>query len=228
MKCDFCSYEFTLRETQEGAECPQCAAAREKQQRELAARQGASAVVRAAEFDYPGAQPVVVVDIKMGFWSMVIFMVKWAIAAIPALLIIALICIAVFSFIGGFIGGISKYATAPAVPKISPAAVKQATPERISTQSAKAEFWLLDLEHAGYLTKMVVRTDNQDGDSVYSEFSVDCANALGFITRTGSSIQALQPKADSRGFESIQAGTPRHDIAKRGCRDRPDKNITFQ
>jgi hypothetical protein len=34
---------------------------------------------------------VVVADIRMPFWSMVRFMVKWAIAAIPALIILALI-----------------------------------------------------------------------------------------------------------------------------------------
>jgi hypothetical protein len=34
---------------------------------------------------------VVVADIRMPFWSMVVFMVKWAIAAIPALLLLAII-----------------------------------------------------------------------------------------------------------------------------------------
>jgi hypothetical protein len=36
-------------------------------------------------------QTVIVTDIKMPFWSMVVFMVKWAIAAIPALLLLGLI-----------------------------------------------------------------------------------------------------------------------------------------
>ena len=31
---------------------------------------------------------VIVVDVKMPFWSMVSFMVKWAIASIPALIIL--------------------------------------------------------------------------------------------------------------------------------------------
>jgi hypothetical protein len=34
---------------------------------------------------------VVVVNVNMPFWSMVRFMVKWAIAAIPALIILAVI-----------------------------------------------------------------------------------------------------------------------------------------
>lgn len=33
----------------------------------------------------------VVTDIRMPFWSMVVFMVKWAIAAIPALILLAVI-----------------------------------------------------------------------------------------------------------------------------------------
>ena len=34
---------------------------------------------------------VVVTDIKMPFWSMVVFMVKWAIAAIPAFMLLGII-----------------------------------------------------------------------------------------------------------------------------------------
>ncbi|QPC44295.1 hypothetical protein HW532_17290 [Kaustia mangrovi] len=34
---------------------------------------------------------VVIRDIRMPFWSMVVFMVKWAIASIPAILILTLI-----------------------------------------------------------------------------------------------------------------------------------------
>lgn len=34
---------------------------------------------------------IVVVDVKMPFWSMVRFMLKWAIAAIPAALLLAVL-----------------------------------------------------------------------------------------------------------------------------------------
>ena len=34
---------------------------------------------------------VVVTDIRMPFWSMVIFMIKWAIAAIPAFIMLAIL-----------------------------------------------------------------------------------------------------------------------------------------
>jgi hypothetical protein len=36
-------------------------------------------------------QEVVITDIHMPFWSMVAFMVKWAIASIPALLLLTII-----------------------------------------------------------------------------------------------------------------------------------------
>ncbi|GLI33988.1 hypothetical protein [Desulforhabdus amnigena] len=47
---------------------------------------------------------VVVVDIKMKFWSMVIFMVKWVIASIPAFIVLALIGTLIMAFFQGFFG----------------------------------------------------------------------------------------------------------------------------
>lgn len=44
---------------------------------------------------------IVVTDIRMPLWSMVIFMVKWAIAAIPALIILATIWIVLVTLFGG-------------------------------------------------------------------------------------------------------------------------------
>ena len=41
--------------------------------------------------DEANTQRVVVTDIHMPFWSMVVFMVKWALASIPAILILTLI-----------------------------------------------------------------------------------------------------------------------------------------
>ncbi|MDH5548129.1 MAG: hypothetical protein OEZ43_21340 [Gammaproteobacteria bacterium] len=46
---------------------------------------------------------VVITDIKMPFISMVIFMVKWAIAAIPAIIILSIL----FTFATSFIGGLT-------------------------------------------------------------------------------------------------------------------------
>jgi len=49
---------------------------------------------------YPGAQPVVIVDLSMSFWAMVVFMVKWVIASIPALLILMVLWVAFNMTIG--------------------------------------------------------------------------------------------------------------------------------
>ena len=48
---------------------------------------------------------VIVVDIKMPFWSMVIFMVKAAIAAIPAVIILSLVASVVMTLLAGLFGG---------------------------------------------------------------------------------------------------------------------------
>ncbi|MGH9891066.1 MAG: hypothetical protein ACREA0_03600 [bacterium] len=48
---------------------------------------------------------VIVVDVRMPFLSMVVFMVKWAIAAIPAIIILVIIGAVVAGFFGGLVGG---------------------------------------------------------------------------------------------------------------------------
>lgn len=63
------------------------------------------AAVRGIQRQYPGAQPVVVVDFQMSFNSMVWFMVKAAISSIPAFIILFLIGVFVASFFG--IAGLS-------------------------------------------------------------------------------------------------------------------------
>jgi hypothetical protein len=48
-----------------------------------------------------GRQEVVVVDVKIPFWSMVVLMVKWAIAAIPAAIILFLLGAILISVFAG-------------------------------------------------------------------------------------------------------------------------------
>ncbi len=48
-------------------------------------------------------QNVVVTDIQMPFMSMVVFMVKWVIAAIPAMLILTILGALVTGVFGSFI-----------------------------------------------------------------------------------------------------------------------------
>ena len=47
---------------------------------------------------------VIIKDIQMPFLSMVTFMVKWAFAAIPAIIIIALILAVLSAVLSGFLG----------------------------------------------------------------------------------------------------------------------------
>jgi len=48
------------------------------------------------------SKEVVVTDIRMPFWSMVWFMVKWVIASIPAFIILAIIFWLVVAVLAGF------------------------------------------------------------------------------------------------------------------------------
>ena len=51
---------------------------------------------------------VTVVDIKMPFGSMVLFMVKWAIASIPAVIILVLLGAVLVGVLGGIFGGLNS------------------------------------------------------------------------------------------------------------------------
>jgi hypothetical protein len=48
---------------------------------------------------------VVVTDIQMSFGSMVVFMVKWAVATIPAAIILFALAAFLMTLFGGFSGG---------------------------------------------------------------------------------------------------------------------------
>ena len=50
-------------------------------------------------------QEVIVTDIKMPFMSMVVFMTKWAIAAIPAFILLSVLFGVVTMIFGGLMGG---------------------------------------------------------------------------------------------------------------------------
>ena len=53
-------------------------------------------------------QSVVVSNIKMPFGSMVVFMVKWSLASIPALIILALIGAVLGAAFGGLFAGLMR------------------------------------------------------------------------------------------------------------------------
>lgn len=110
MQCPECGHTPLAGNQPDPSRCPECGLfyhkaselrrAREQKAQEQAAsyasekRAAASALspaVRSAMAEYKGAQPVVVLDVNMSFNSMVVFMIKWAIAAIPALIILSVI-----------------------------------------------------------------------------------------------------------------------------------------
>lgn len=62
--------------------------------------------------DYEEQNHVIVTDIRMPFLSMVIFMVKWVIASIPAFIILSLIFSVLMALFGGMMsnmGGMERF-----------------------------------------------------------------------------------------------------------------------
>lgn len=111
MQCPACRYEPTMAEMQSSPDsCSSCninyseyqakvERQREERKAEAAAREKVPPYMREINASYPGAQPVVVVDLNMSFGAMVRFMVKWAVAAIPAAIILFVLFWGVVSFI---------------------------------------------------------------------------------------------------------------------------------
>lgn len=94
MQCPKCGHEPSMKEAQESPhDCVKCGINYEgyARSRQPASGNAISAEVKTAMGRFPGAQPVVVIDVDMKFWSIVRLMVKWAIAAIPAFFILCLV-----------------------------------------------------------------------------------------------------------------------------------------
>jgi hypothetical protein len=53
-------------------------------------------------------QQVAVTDVHMPFWSMVVFMVKWAVAAIPAFFILALVAVFIYAAVPALVSGLTS------------------------------------------------------------------------------------------------------------------------
>jgi len=51
-------------------------------------------------------QKVIVTDIQMPFWSMVVFMIKWTVASVPALIILSFLVGLVVVLIGALFSGL--------------------------------------------------------------------------------------------------------------------------
>ena len=76
-------------------------------------------------------QSVVVTDIRMPFWSMVVFMVKWAIAAIPALILLAVFAFLVALVFTGTMTALSSKASFGSIPEIASPTLTPTTPKAL-------------------------------------------------------------------------------------------------
>lgn len=54
-------------------------------------------------------QEIVVTDIRIPFWSMVVLLVKWALAAIPAMIILIVIGTILSMIVSAFFGGMGGW-----------------------------------------------------------------------------------------------------------------------
>lgn len=229
MQCPKCAYEPTMSEQQPSpGDCVRCninyegyARSQAEARSEFGGRQ--SGHVARLVADHRGAAPVVVVDVHMGFSSMVWFMVKWAIASIPALIILVALGIAVFALVAGGISGLRLAAISAEPPKVMSAGGESI---EVPNPAGMGEFWLLsESESRGYVVGSV-RFISPGESQMFSEFTVDCANAIGALTKLGPSIQAMQPTGE--GFAAIEPGSRRHYVALRLCRDRPERHQNYQ
>lgn len=55
-----------------------------------------------------GTDSITIRDIDVPFWRIVVIMIKWAIAAIPATIILAILYILIFGLLGALTGGLAE------------------------------------------------------------------------------------------------------------------------
>lgn len=84
--------------------------------------------VEVATHGLNGAHPVVVVDVQMRFWSMIVFMVKWSLAAIPALIILIFIGAATVALMTGWMAA-----------SVQTSSIGNAVPDRVSEKVTPKE-----------------------------------------------------------------------------------------
>ncbi|SHM76745.1 hypothetical protein SAMN05216288_4245 [Pseudomonas punonensis] len=235
MTCPKCGYEPTMAEMQRSPnDCVSCGINYEGYTRKTAAQGPASlgieAAAKSAEFSrrYPGAAPVVIIDVNMRFWSMVAFMVKWAIASIPALLIIMVLLVGVPLFLFGFVDSYSGYKDrSERRAEISSAHSKLDPPQKIFTPSESGlDYWLSYLSANGDLRTAIVTSLSSSGTR-FGEITIDCLSGTGSELKLSDRIDSTL-RSDSLPKTVIHEGTDRFYIAFRACRDAPRKHVTFQ
>lgn len=238
MQCPKCGYEPTLAETQRSPDdCVKCGinyagharhlAEQAQRKKESAAIIRLAPAVRDATAKYPGAQPVVVIDINMGFWSMVMFMVKFVFATIPAAIIVTVLVAGAVSAFSAF-----QFYTRQADVPVSAAQTSESqrlAPDQIYVPLPVSErFYEISRHTEDGLTVITVRTQLADGSSTYSKLQVDCSNAVARIIARGNGIGELIASRDVEQFARVVDGTPRKFIAKRACSEAPQIDPILQ
>lgn len=233
MQCPKCKYEPTMAEMQRSPDdCLSCGANYEGHARHAAdtaarataarAENGSAAVspaVHEAAMRYPGAQPVVVVDISMSFVSMIKFMVKWVIASIPAMAILAVLAGFFYALVSAVPAFFEFKERAEASRAVAP---PSAAPERIVISvDSPGEFYALAVSREDAAATITVRSVFPGGDVSYSKVSVDCAKGTAAVVARAGSLDALGVSLMSATQEMIPAGTPRQYVAMHACRGFP-------
>lgn len=233
MQCPKCGHEPTLKEVQASPDdCPQCGvnytkfqqikereAEEAAQQRAVAASlKKVSPVVRTVMHDYPGAQPVVVIDLNMGFWSMVKFMVKWAFASIPALLIIFGIGLAL-SVLWSALMGFPGFGRVPATadPHASAGEPPDALYIDIPTEPEVA-FFLLKTEKKGGGSVEMQLKKNAPAGVTYQLLSVDCTTRRMSLDSESSTYAGMLAKRSSGIKVRPGIGSTDDFLISRACR----------
>lgn len=244
MQCPKCNYEPTMAEMQSSPDdCTKCGVnyqghARHLEQVRLQGEQARalqasiSPVVREVSAVYRGAQPVVVVDVRMSFWSMVVFMVKWVIASIPA----GLILLVLGGFVYGLVSALPAYLSYIDRKDGSVATAAQALPATAAVEPRRipmpadvaGEFYEVALSQSDNFSVIAVKTVLPTGAVVFSRLTVNCPEATAALLATASTISDLGPTIGAKSYEAITAGTPRQYIARHACTGMPVRHSLLQ
>jgi len=55
-----------------------------------------------------GAEPITIRDIDVPFWRIVMILIKWSVAAIPAAIIVGILYAVIFALVGGLAVGVME------------------------------------------------------------------------------------------------------------------------
>lgn len=182
-----------------------------------------------ASRDAAAARPVVVVDISMSFWSMVVFMVKWVLASIPAVLILAVL----LSVIGGsaytLFSGVGSYISYKERFEASKDADQISADKQISVPvSDGVKYFEAGMSQSENFAVMTVRSVAESGVEGYSRIAVDCKSSFAVATPQLKTLESLNSYVMPTNYQPITAGTVRQYIAIRACSGMPKVHPALQ